>query len=97
MGEVGSNVELPLQINLGYLCNQTCLHCHVNAGSKCTELMDEVSLCRVCSTFLKSIRFKTLDLTGGVPEMNPHFRHLVKQARSLGVRVTHMEVFIVMC
>jgi len=75
-----------LQVNLGYLCNQTCLHCHVNAGPKRTELMDEITVQSVLD-YLEIHKIKTLDLTGGAPEMNPHFRHLVKQARGLGVRV----------
>jgi len=75
-----------LQVNLGYLCNQTCLHCHVNAGPKRTELMDELNVQRVLD-YLEAHKIKTLDLTGGAPEMNPHFRHLVKQAMGGGVRV----------
>ena len=75
-----------LQVNLGYLCNQTCLHCHVNAGPKRTELMDEATVQTVLD-YLKVHKIKTLDLTGGAPEMNPHFRHLVKEARALSVRI----------
>ncbi|NWF39448.1 radical SAM/Cys-rich domain protein [Mariprofundus sp. NF] len=75
-----------LQVNLGYLCNQSCLHCHVNAGPKRKELMDETTVETVL-TYLKTHHIKTLDLTGGAPEMNPHFRHLVSGARGLGVRV----------
>jgi len=75
-----------LQVNLGYLCNQTCLHCHVNAGPTRKELMDEVTVQTVLD-YLKAHKIKTLDLTGGAPEMNPHFRHLVKEARALGVRI----------
>ena len=75
-----------LQVNLGYLCNQSCLHCHVNAGPKRKELMDELTVHSVLD-YLEIHKIKTLDLTGGAPEMNPHFRHLVKQARALGVRV----------
>jgi len=79
-----------LQVNLGYLCNQQCLHCHVNAGPKRTELMDEVNIDAVLD-YLRSAgngtRISALDLTGGAPEMNPHFRYLVREARKLGVRV----------
>ncbi|ATX79569.1 radical SAM/Cys-rich domain-containing protein [Mariprofundus aestuarium] len=75
-----------LQVNLGYLCNQTCLHCHVNAGPKRTELMDEATVQTVLD-YLKVHKIKTLDLTGGAPEMNQHFRHLVNEARALSVRI----------
>jgi radical SAM/Cys-rich protein len=75
-----------LQVNLGYKCNQSCLHCHVNAGPTRTEMMD----CDTVELVLRVLRHKgiqTLDLTGGAPELNVHFRHLVTQARALGVRV----------
>jgi len=75
-----------LQVNLGYLCNQTCLHCHVNAGPRRTEIMDEATVSSVLA-YLKEAKIQTLDLTGGAPEMNPHFRYLVAEARKLGVRV----------
>ena len=75
-----------LQVNLGYLCNLSCTHCHVNAGPKRTELMNKATI----DTVLEVIRrrnVQTLDLTGGAPEMNPHFRYLVSAARELGVEV----------
>ncbi len=75
-----------LQVNLGYLCNQTCLHCHVNAGPQRKEIMDKETVLVVLDC-LKSRKIKTLDLTGGAPEMNPHFRFLVREARKIGVRV----------
>lgn len=75
-----------LQVNLGYLCNQTCLHCHVNAGPNRKELMDRQTV-DVVIAVLAAKRLGTLDLTGGAPEMNPHFTYLVEQARRLGVRV----------
>ena len=75
-----------LQVNLGYLCNQTCLHCHVNAGPNRKELMDRQTIDMVIAV-LAAKRLSTLDLTGGAPEMNPLFTYLVEQARSLGVRV----------
>jgi len=75
-----------LQVNLGYLCNQSCLHCHVNAGPNRTEIMSRETVARVLAT-LKSSGIKTLDLTGGAPELNPHFRYLVRSATSLGVHV----------
>ncbi len=75
-----------LQVNLGYKCNQSCLHCHVNAGPTRTELMARETIFEVVA-FLKSANVRTLDLTGGAPELNPHFRLLVESARALGVRV----------
>ena len=75
-----------LQVNLGYLCNQSCLHCHVNAGPNRKELMDRQTIDTVIAV-LAHKRIGTLDLTGGAPEMNPLFRYLVEQARALGVRV----------
>jgi radical SAM/Cys-rich protein len=75
-----------LQVNLGYLCNQSCLHCHVNAGPTRTELMDLATIETVLQV-LREQGMGTLDLTGGAPEMNPHFRTLVRQARKLGVRI----------
>jgi len=75
-----------LQVNLGYLCNQTCLHCHVNAGPNRKEMMDEKSVQAIID-YLRTGSIKTLDLTGGAPEMNPHFEQLVREARALGVRV----------
>jgi len=75
-----------LQVNLGYLCNQTCEHCHVNAGPRRKEIMEEATV-RTVLAYLAAQKIQTLDLTGGAPEMNPHFRYLVRQARALGVRV----------
>tara|TARA_B110000503_G_scaffold12013_4_gene16248 strand:- start:8058 stop:9014 length:957 start_codon:yes stop_codon:yes gene_type:complete len=75
-----------LQVNLGYLCNLSCVHCHVNAGPTRTEQMDVETIDQILS-LLDSAGIKTLDLTGGAPELNPHFRYLVRAARALGVRV----------
>ncbi|HEY6095537.1 MAG TPA: arsenosugar biosynthesis radical SAM (seleno)protein ArsS [Gallionellaceae bacterium] len=75
-----------LQVNLGYLCNQSCLHCHVNAGPKRKELMSAETIAQIVA-YLRTSGVKTLDLTGGAPEMNPHFRDLVSVARRLGIRV----------
>ncbi len=75
-----------LQVNLGYLCNQSCTHCHVNAGPHRTELMERETVALVLE-FLERKGLSSLDLTGGAPEMNPHFRDLVQDARRLGVRV----------
>jgi radical SAM/Cys-rich protein len=76
-----------LQVNLGYLCNQTCVHCHVDAGPKRTELMGEETIAQVLAFLHTHPQVRTLDLTGGSPEMNPHFRYLVSEARELGVQV----------
>ena len=73
-----------LQANLGYLCNQSCLHCHVNAGPTRKELMDETTI-DLMLEFMQSHKIQTLDVTGGAPEMNPHFRRLLSAARELGV------------
>ncbi len=75
-----------LQVNLGYRCNQSCLHCHFNAVPNRTEMMDDETLALIVPV-LKAHRIHTLDLTGGAPELHPRFRHLVRQARELGVRV----------
>jgi len=75
-----------LQANLGYLCNLSCTHCHVNAGPKRTELMDKATIDQVLA-FLDQQQLHTLDLTGGAPEMNPHFRYLVAAARDRGITV----------
>jgi radical SAM/Cys-rich protein len=75
-----------LQVNLGRLCNQQCLHCHVAAGPNRPEVMDRATLELVRIT-LERLPFETLDLTGGAPELHPGFRDLVRHARGLGRRV----------
>jgi radical SAM/Cys-rich protein len=75
-----------VQVNLGYVCNQSCLHCHVNAGPTRTESMDRETVDQVLG-FLAASGAKSIDLTGGAPELNPHFRYLVSRARALGVKV----------
>jgi len=75
-----------LQVNLGYLCNQQCLHCHVNAGPKRTEIMSEENI-QVIIEYLDANFVEMLDLTGGAPELNPFFRDLVKAARDRNVLV----------
>jgi radical SAM/Cys-rich protein len=75
-----------LQVNVGYVCNQTCLHCHVNAGPTRTESMTGEIAAQVLE-YLAASGATTLDLTGGAPELNPHFRDLVRGARKLGARV----------
>jgi radical SAM/Cys-rich protein len=75
-----------LQVNLGYRCNQQCLHCHVAAGPNRTENMDGDTVDLLLNV-IKQRGFSGLDLTGGAPELNPHFRRLVQHARELGVDV----------
>ena len=75
-----------LQANLGYRCNQSCLHCHVAAGPKRTEEMSWETI-QLLLEFAGKQGIQTLDLTGGAPEMNPNFRRLVTQARAMGVQV----------
>jgi len=75
-----------LQVNLGYKCNQTCVHCHVNAGPTRTEQMDRQTMHAVLR-YLEASGVGTLDITGGAPELNPHFRELVERARALGAHV----------
>ena len=75
-----------LQVNLGYLCNLSCVHCHVNAGPHRTEQMDRETIDALLA-LLDRASIHTLDLTGGAPELNPHFRYLVREARALGVHV----------
>lgn len=75
-----------LQVNLGYRCNQSCQHCHVNAGPNRTEALDADNAALIVQV-LRRGGIDTLDLTGGAPELNPHFRSLVTQARAARVRV----------
>src|SRR6187399_822210 len=75
-----------VQVNLGYVCNQACLHCHVNAGPTRTESMSRETIDHLLE-YLAASGAGTLDLTGGAPELNPHFRDLVRAARARGVRV----------
>jgi radical SAM/Cys-rich protein len=81
-----SQLEI-LQVNVGRLCNQTCRHCHVNAGPKRTELMSQ-EIAELCIALLDQVpSIHTLDITGGAPEMAPPFRFLVEEARRRGKRV----------
>jgi radical SAM/Cys-rich protein len=75
-----------LQVNLGYKCNQSCVHCHVAASPQRTEAMDGDTVTLVLEV-LRARKVTALDVTGGAPELNPHFRELVRHARELGVRV----------
>lgn len=73
-----------LQLNLGYMCNQVCAHCHVDAGPDRKEIMTRETM-QQCLEVLKTTKAHTLDLTGGAPEMNPDFRWFVEEASKVGV------------
>lgn len=75
-----------LQVNLGYRCNQSCLHCHVNAGPNRREMMDAATLALIPQV-IAARNIQTLDLTGGAPELHDGFRDLVAAARRLGTHV----------
>jgi radical SAM/Cys-rich protein len=75
-----------LQINVGKLCNQACKHCHVDAGPSRTEIMTRETVEQVLAA-IRRFRIPTVDITGGAPELNPSFRYLVRQCRSLGCHV----------
>ena len=75
-----------LQVNLGYKCNQSCLHCHVNAGPGRTEVMDQTTV-DALFRFINKSTVNTLDLTGGAPELNPLFKSIVSAARAYGLNV----------
>ena len=75
-----------LQVNLGYRCNQRCLHCHVNAGPTRKEMMTRTTL-ELIVPVLKARQIKTLDLTGGAPGLHEDFRYLVAEATAAGVKV----------
>jgi radical SAM/Cys-rich protein len=75
-----------LQVNLGYRCNQSCLHCHVNAGPTRSEMMAPETVQEVLA-FLGASGVTTLDITGGAPELHPEFRRLVHAARGRGLSV----------
>ena len=74
------------QINVGKLCNQTCRHCHVDAGPDRTESMSRETA-ELCMTALAQTDIPTVDITGGAPELNPNFRWLVEQSHALGRHV----------
>lgn len=73
-----------LQINVGYMCNQVCAHCHVDAGPDRQEIMTKETM-QHCLNVIKKTEAHTLDLTGGAPEMNPNFRWFVEEACKIGV------------
>ncbi|MDX1544223.1 MAG: arsenosugar biosynthesis radical SAM protein ArsS [Christiangramia sp.] len=74
-----------LQINLGYMCNQVCSHCHVDAGPDRKEIMT-VETMKQCLEVIENTGAHTLDLTGGAPEMNPEFRWFVEEAAKAGIK-----------
>jgi radical SAM/Cys-rich protein len=76
-----------LQVNVGWRCDLACHHCHVEAGPNRTEMMDRDTADRILTVLRNSPAVATLDLTGGAPELNPQFRHLVRGARALGLEV----------
>lgn len=75
-----------LQINVGRKCNQTCTHCHVDAGPHRSEMMDEDTARRV-GAWIVEHRPANVDITGGAPELSEHFRYFVETARSVGAHV----------
>lgn len=79
-----SKIEI-LQINVGYMCNQVCAHCHVDAGPDRKEIMTIETMQQILEV-LKTTKINTLDLTGGAPEMNPNFRWFVEEASKIGVK-----------
>ncbi len=74
-----------LQLNLGYMCNQVCSHCHVDAGPDRKEIMT-IETMKQCLEVIKNTGAHTLDLTGGAPEMNPNFRWFVEEASKAGIK-----------
>ncbi|MFZ0962934.1 MAG: radical SAM protein [Terriglobia bacterium] len=76
-----------VQINVGKLCNQACHHCHVDAGPKRTEVMAREVVERTIELIARSATVEVVDITGGAPELNPHFRRLVAAARKQGRHV----------
>jgi radical SAM/Cys-rich protein len=75
-----------LQINIGKMCNQTCAHCHVDAGPDRKEMMSR-ELLEVCLDIAERLKIGTIDLTGGAPEMHPDFRWFVESCTALGIKV----------
>lgn len=75
-----------LQVNVGKLCNQACKHCHVDASPTRTEIMRR-EIVEACLDVLRKFKIQILDITGGAPELNPHFRYLVTEAGKSGAKV----------
>lgn len=93
---IASGIET-LQVNVGKLCNQTCRHCHVDAGPTRTEIMTRETAEQVVN-ILRRHNIPNVDITGGAPELNPHFEYIVREARSLGRHIidrSNLTVFFV--
>jgi len=75
-----------LQVNLGYKCNQSCLHCHVNASPKRTEMMNKGTIDEVIN-FSYQNNVEIVDLTGGAPEMNQYFQYMIKKLREKNIHI----------
>ncbi len=91
MKTIGLSPLLPtgleiFQVNLGKMCNQTCKHCHVDAGPDRKEIMTRETM-ELCLAALKHSQMQIVDMTGGAPEMNPHFRWFVEECRALGKHI----------
>jgi len=87
-----------LQVNVGRLCNQACNHCHVDAGPTRSEIMTRETADAVLDAVRRHPELRTVDITGGAPEMNPHFEYLVEQCRAMGRHVVdrcNLTVFFV--
>ena len=76
-----------LQVNMGKVCNQTCHHCHVDAGPQRTESMTKETIDQIIDVLDRTPQIETVDITGGAPEMNPHFEYLVQECRARGRQV----------
>lgn len=74
------------QVNVGYMCNQTCKHCHVDAGPDRKEIMTRETM-EMCLGAIRKSNIQTVDITGGAPEMNPHFRWFVDELAAMGRHV----------
>ena len=72
-----------LQVNVGKMCNQTCVHCHVDAGPNRKEIMTKETMQQCIDVLINNPSLKTVDLTGGAPEMNPHFKWFVEEIKKL--------------
>jgi radical SAM/Cys-rich protein len=76
-----------LQLNIGLYCNQACSHCHVESSPKRTEMMDRRTASRCLDLLKASPSIRTLDITGGAPELNSQFRYLIEEASATGVEI----------
>lgn len=83
---VSTGIEV-FQVNVGKMCNQVCKHCHVDAGPDRKEIMTKETMQQCLNALRKNPLLRTVDLTGGAPEMNPHFRWFVEEIKKLGRHV----------